>query len=150
MTTSEPATESAALRAFREGHQAFVQAFNEGDFERASRGLREDYVQHFPPGFTETTLRGRDAWRSFFEEFRETVQDWRLAPFEYIEAEPRCFVVGTENAGVGRVSGLSAAMRVWDVIELDEDNRAWRAREFTDRDEALAAAEITDKGGGAE
>jgi hypothetical protein len=145
---SEPgtATESAALKAFRRGHEAFVRAFNAGDFERASQGLSDDYVQHFPPGFTQTVVKGRDAWISFFEEFAEDLEGWKLGPFEYIEAASRCFVVGTDNEGIGRASGLSAAMRVWDVIELDENDRAWRTREFLDRDEALAAAGIDERG----
>jgi ketosteroid isomerase-like protein len=140
MTASEPATDSARLRAFRAGHAEFVRAFNEGDFERACAGFRDDYEQHFPAGFTERMVRGRDAWRQFFEEFREDVEGWRITPREYIEAGPRTFVVGVENTGVGRASGLQAAIEVWDVVEVDEDDRPFRVREFLDRDEALAAA----------
>ena len=140
MSRSEPATEPARVRAFRAGHEEFVAAFNAGDFERASGALSPDYEQRFPAGFTQRVLRGRDAWRKFFEEFGEDVERWQITPLEYIEAGPRCFVVGVENAGVGRASGLAASIKVWDVIELDEQDRAWRVREFLDRAEALAAA----------
>ena len=141
------AAESARLRAFRAGYERFVEAFNAGDFERASAALRDDYEHHFPPGFTERTVRGRDAWLRFNEEFTATVDEWAIKAHSYLEASPRCFVVEIEGGGVGRASGAPGAMRVWQVIDLDEDDRVRRVREFTDRAQALAVAGVDEPEG---
>jgi len=139
---TEPATETPRLRAFREGHMAFVEAFNRGDFEAAFAGLRDDFVLHFPLGFPVKELHGREKVIAFYRELREDLDDWRLQPREYFQTGPRTFVIGLENEGVGRTSGLPAVAWVWDVLELDEDDRPVRADEFFDRSEAFQAAGI--------
>ena len=144
---AEPATESARLRAFREGHAAFVDAFNRGDFEAAFSGLADDFVQHFPPGFPQREVHGREGMIASYREFSEHHSGWRLQPREYHQAGPRTFLIGLENEGVGRSSGLPAAAWVWDVLEVDEEGRGIRNREFFDRSEAFRAAGIEEPEG---
>jgi hypothetical protein len=140
-------TESPRLRLFRERHAAMVEAFNRGDFETAFGGVRDDFELHFPPGFPQRVLRGRRQLVGFYREFREDLGGWRLRPREYLEAGPRTFVIGFENEGVGRSSGLPAVAGVWDVLEVDEHDRPLRAREFFDRSEALRAAGLEESEG---
>jgi predicted SnoaL-like aldol condensation-catalyzing enzyme len=142
VSAPKAAGESSRLRLFRKGTEQFVAAFNAGDMKRASTALREDFEQHFPPGFTQRVVRGRDAWVEFFEEYLEDMSTWQATALELIEAGPDLFVLGLEYEGTGRSSGLATQMRTWDVIELDENGLMRRDRQFFDRNEALAAAGV--------
>jgi hypothetical protein len=137
---SAAAKESERLRAFRAATEKLLEAFNEGDYERAFSGSSEDLEQIFPKGFVQDRLVGRRAVIEFFEEFRDDVGKWRLTPTEYLEASPDAFIVGYEAQGIGRTSGISSSFHEWDLIEVDEQGRTRRIRQFWDRDEALAAA----------
>jgi ketosteroid isomerase-like protein len=132
--------ESERLRAFRAATEKLLQAFNEGDYERAFSGSSEDLEQIFPKGFVQDRLVGRRAVIKFFEEFRDDVGKWRLTPTEYLEAGPETFIVGYEAQGIGQTTGIASGFEEWDVIEVDSEGRTRRIRQFWDRDEALAAA----------
>lgn len=114
--------------------------FNAGDFERASAAFRDDYEHHFALGFTESVLRGRDAWRAFFEDFFDTLEDWSVTAVEYVEISENLFVVEVDTRGFGRASGLPASVTMWEVCDVDDQLRPWRTREFVNRADAFAAA----------
>ena len=138
---SEPAEqESERLRAFRLATEKLLEAFNEGDYERAFSGASEDLEQIFPKGFVQDRLVGRRAVIRFFEEFRADVGNWRLTPNEFVELGPHTFVVGYEGQGIGKASGIVSGLDEWDVIEVDSEGRTRRITQFWDRDEALVAA----------
>jgi ketosteroid isomerase-like protein len=141
VSDSPSGVESERLRAFRIGTDRFMEAFNEGDYERAFSGTSEDFEQIFPAGFIQERLVGRRAAIEFFEDFRNDVGAWQLRAKEYIEAGSSTFIVGYETQGVGQASGISGGWREWDVVEVDEEGRTRRIRQFWDRDDALAAAE---------
>ena len=85
-------------------------------------------------------LRGRDAWRAFFEDFFDTLADWSVTPVEYVAISENLFVVEVETAGFGRSTGLPASVTMWEVCDVDDQLRPWRTREFVNRAEAMAAA----------
>jgi len=140
--------ETARLRAFREATERFAEAFNAGDFKRASAALSDDFEQHFHPSFPERSVRGREAWIAFFEEYSRDIEGWHMAPHEFVEVGPTTFVLGIDYMGTGRSSGARSEIAVWNLVELDPaDGRIRRIGDFLSRDAALAAARGEERAG---
>jgi ketosteroid isomerase-like protein len=141
------ALESEFLPAFREVFEQGNRAWNAGDVKTAYAALPEQLEYRLAPTWPESrVLRSRDEVIKFFEGFQQTFPDARTAPHEYLEGDDGSVVVGFRVTGTGRTSGAEAAMEIWQVWEVsDQDGLiVTSVTEFTDRPDALEAAGLSE------
>jgi ketosteroid isomerase-like protein len=118
--------------------RGYTLIWREGRVEDALRGL-DDSFEWVVPNYAEGAVRrGPDSVIEFFREWMEPWEkldiDWKLE-----EAGPDAALAIIEMRGRGRVSGVPAEMRVFQLWTF-RDGRAVRMEMFTDLDEARRAA----------
>ena len=118
--------------------RGYTLIWREGRLEDALRGLEDDF-EWVVPNHPEGAVRhGADSVIEFFREWSEPWEkleiDWELE-----EAGPDAALAIIEMRGQGRVSGVPADMRVFQLWTFRE-GRAVRMEMFTDIDEARRAA----------
>jgi ketosteroid isomerase-like protein len=141
------ALESEFLRAFREIFEQGNRAWNAGDVKTAYAALPDQLEYRLAPTWPESrVLRSRDEVIKFFEGFQQTFPDARTASHEFLEGDDGTVVAGFRVTGSGRTSGAEAAMEVWQVWEVrDQDGlTVTSVTEFTDRRDALEAAALSE------
>ena len=118
--------------------RGYTLIWREGRVEDALRGLDDDF-EWVVPNHPEGAVRhGAD---SVIEFFREWIEPWEKLDidWELEEAGPDAALAIIEMRGQGRVSGVPAEMRVFQLWTF-RDGRAVRMEMFTDIDEARRAA----------
>jgi ketosteroid isomerase-like protein len=141
------ALESEFLRAFREIFEQGNRAWNAGDVKTAYAALPDQLEYRLATTWPESrVLRSRDEVIKFFEGFQQTFPDARTASHEFLEGDDGTVVAGFRVTGSGRTSGAEAAMEVWQVWEVrDQDGlTVTSVTEFTDRRDALEAAALSE------
>jgi hypothetical protein len=133
-----PAESAAESRTVREAFTRFVDAFNEGDIERAFAEVTEDFAVILPPGFPERTVSGRDNAINYYRSLWESL-NWQVVVQEVRPAGPHRFLVELLGHGAGSNSGLQTDRLFWGLLEV-EDGKGRRLHEYADREQALAAA----------
>ena len=118
--------------------RGYTLIWREGRMEDALRGLDDDF-EWVVPNHPEGAVRhGADSVIEFFREWMEPWEkldiDWKLE-----EAGPDAALANIEMRGQGRVSGVPAEMRIFQLWTF-RDGRAVRMEMFTDIDEARRAA----------
>jgi ketosteroid isomerase-like protein len=118
--------------------RGYTLIWREGRLEDGLRGLDDDF-EWVVPNHPEGAVRhGADSVIEFFREWMEPWEkleiDWELE-----EAGPDAALAIIEMRGQGRVSGVPAEMRVFQLWTF-RDGRAVRMEMFTDMDEARRAA----------
>jgi ketosteroid isomerase-like protein len=118
--------------------RGYTLIWREGRMEDALRGLDDDF-EWVVPNHPEGAVRhGADSVIEFFREWMEPWEkldiDWELE-----EAGPDAALANIEMRGQGRVSGVPAEMRIFQLWTF-RDGRAVRMEMFTDIDEARRAA----------
>ncbi len=89
-------------------------------------------------------FHGVDGVRRLIQEVRESLEDFRTEPFEFLDSGDRV-VAGLLHRGRGRGSGVEVEMREWNVF-LIRDGRIVSVHEYQDRQEALEVAGLTKYG----
>jgi ketosteroid isomerase-like protein len=115
-------------------------AFNRGEYERASSMLHEDVELHQPPEMPggdsyfgrQEFARGLARWLSEFE------SGFQYRPTEMIDAEGGVFM-RLSYSGRGRASGVELEEEWFNVWEV-RDGRPFRCRIFSREDAAREAA----------
>ena len=114
------------------------QAFNDGALDSMLEGANPevefDASERLPD---EGVIRGRDAYRRFFERTFETWAQFRVEVEELLDAGD-AVVALVRIAGVGKASQVAVEERTVHVIWLRE-GRPYRIKVFADRDDALRA-----------
>jgi ketosteroid isomerase-like protein len=118
--------------------RGYTMIWREGRMEEALRGLDDDFEWVVPNYAEGAVRRGAD---SVIEFFREWIEPWEKldTDWELEEAGPDAALAIIEMRGRGRVSGVPAEMRVFQLWTF-RDGRAVRMEMFTDIDEARRAA----------
>jgi ketosteroid isomerase-like protein len=119
-----------------------LDAWNRGDIEGVVARTAEDIV--WVPVTVATVegqsgFRGRDGFRQFFEQWRETWETWNIELHECREVGDRIVALGHVRAR-GRGSGVELDTPVAYIFEFRE-GLVERGQSFFDHEEALAAAE---------
>ena len=84
-------------------------------------------------------IRGRDALRTYMEDWVETVDDLQLDPQETIDAGGGTFVNSLRLTGKIRGGDTPLVSRIWIVVTM-RDGKMVSGREYSTREEALRAA----------
>jgi ketosteroid isomerase-like protein len=127
---------TSTLAMFNAGIETFQARFNAGDFAALGALLSDDFEQDFPKGFPQRSVRGRDNWVSFFEEYRRDLSTWEIKVLASYEAPAGQVIAEIEYIGVGRSSGLRTTFKTWDLIRFDQQGRVERVHQLSDRAEA--------------
>ena len=116
----------------------------EGDM--AALGLVDEVFHpeiEFSPRFTREiegrTLHGREELRAFFEDLRETFDNFGYEPAEFESISDDVIIVRTRLVGAGRGSDVQLAQELASVYEF-EDGLVRRLTAFGSREEALSRA----------
>jgi ketosteroid isomerase-like protein len=83
-------------------------------------------------------FRGVEGVRRLIEEVRESLDDFRTEPFEYLDGGDYV-VAGLIHRGRGKGSAAEVEMREWNVF-LIEGGKIVSVHEYSDREAALRAA----------
>ena len=84
------------------------------------------------------THRGRDAFRRYIEQWRDSFDDLRAEPEDWIDVDDEHVFAWTHWSGRGRTSGVDADWNLGIVYTI-RDGRVVRGEEYFDRTEALKA-----------
>ena len=76
------------------------------------------------------------------QEVRESLDDFRTEPFEYLEGGD-CVVAGLIHRGRGKGSAAEVEMREWNVF-LFEEGQIVSVHEYSHREAALRAAGLSE------
>ncbi len=125
-------------------HKAGIEAFNHGDLDAALATFPEDAEWHaFSDDPEASVLRGPEAVKQFFEEFRSVFDEWRSEPLEYEEVREGTALVHQVIRGTSRGAGVPIEVDTWDLWEVDTESlQPVRVRQFPSRAEALEASRI--------
>ena len=124
---------------FRPIHEAATDAFNAGDLDRAVGGLPEEFEwQPYEVDPEETALRGPEAIKHYFSNYREVFEDWHSQPLEYEQLGEATVLVRHIITGKSRGAGVPVRVEVFELWDFDGELPI-RARQFGTRAEALAA-----------
>jgi ketosteroid isomerase-like protein len=83
-------------------------------------------------------FRGVEGVRKLVQEVRESLDDFRTEPFEYLDGGDYV-VAGLVHRGRGKGSAAPVEMREWNVF-LIREGKAVSVHEYADREDALRAA----------
>ena len=83
--------------------------------------------------------RGRDAFRGYFERFREEWDDYRVNAEEVRDSGDKVLVF-TRQSARGKASGVQIDLRIAHLWTI-RDGKAVRMQAYFDREEALKALE---------
>jgi ketosteroid isomerase-like protein len=86
--------------------------------------------------------RGVDGVRTLIQEVRESLDDFRTEPFEYLDGGDYV-VAGLLHRGRGKESAAEVEMREWNVF-LIQGGAITSVHEYANREEALRAAGLGD------
>jgi ketosteroid isomerase-like protein len=90
------------------------------------------------------TFHGVEGLKQLIQQVRESLDDFRTEPFEFLDAGDRV-VAGLLHTGRGRESGAEVEMREWNVFVVKE-GKIVAVHEYRDREEALRVAGLTGQG----
>jgi ketosteroid isomerase-like protein len=124
------ATHVPALEVIHAGFEAF----NRGDIEAAIELFDPEVVIHDPER-TGSSFRGHDGLRSFWAEWLENWDAYRVEPREFTQRGDEVLVVGTQT-GRGSLSGADVTQDIFIVYRFRE-GKVVEFRAFTDRGPAL-------------
>jgi ketosteroid isomerase-like protein len=129
---------------FIASHKAGIEAFNRGDLDTALANFPEDAEWHAFSGDPEASvLRGPEAIKRFFEEFRSVFDQWRSEPLDYEQIADGTVLVHQVLRGTSRGAGVPVDVDTWELWEVDTDTlHAIRVRQFPTRADALEATRI--------
>jgi len=130
------------LERFIAMHKAGTDAFNRGDLADAVSVFSEDTEWHAVSEDPESNvLRGPEAIKLFFEEYRSVFDEWQSEPLGYEEIREGMALVHHVIRGTSRGAGVPVEVDTWEVWEVDvESQQPQRVRQFLSRDEAMEAA----------
>jgi ketosteroid isomerase-like protein len=83
-------------------------------------------------------FRGVEGVRKLVQEVRESLDDFRTEPFEYLDGG-EYVVAGLVHRGRGKGSAAEVEMREWNVF-LIQEGKVVSVHEYADREDALRAA----------
>jgi ketosteroid isomerase-like protein len=117
------------------------------------RGDYDDvFVDYFDPDFelvppstypdTESSYRGQEGVRRWFQQLEEVWDDWRTESERFFDAGSQV-VVFVRVSGTAKQSGAALAISAAHVLTL-RDGRVTRTDVFLDRSEALEAAGLSE------
>jgi uncharacterized protein len=116
------------------------EAWDRGDIETAFAPIDEDFEFYEDPQYPEQGVyRGRDAFRGYFERFREEWDDYRVNAEEVRDSGDKVLVF-TRQSARGKASGVQIDLRIAHLWTI-RDGKAVRMRAYFDREEALKALE---------
>ena len=121
-------------RLYREFNAGALDSILEG----ANPDVEFDASERLPD---EDVIRGRDAYRRFFERTFDTWERFAVEVDELLDAGD-AVVALVRLSGVGRSSQVSVEESTAHVFWL-KDDRPYRVKVFADRDDALRAAGLT-------
>jgi uncharacterized protein len=116
------------------------EAWDRGDIETAFAPIDEDFEFHEDPQFPEAGVyRGREAFRGYFERFREEWDDYRVNAEEVRDSGDKVLAF-THQTARGKASGVQIDLRIAHLWTI-RDGKAVRMQAYFDREEALKALE---------
>jgi hypothetical protein len=106
--------------------------------------LDERFELHLPPDYPEgePVFRGREGMGRFIAMLRESWEDWRFEPVEFLDADERVLVFGRILAE-GGASGAPIELETAHVWTLGSQG-ATSMNVYRDRSEALEAAGLSE------
>ena len=114
------------------------EAWDRGDIETAFAGIDEDFEFHEDPQFPEAGVyRGRDAFRGYFDRFREEWEGYRVRVEEVLDSGDKVLVF-TQQMARGKASGVQIDLRIAHLWTI-RSGKAVRMQAYFDRAEALKA-----------
>lgn len=129
---------SRNLEIVRGLYRAFNRGALDSMLEGANADVEFDASERLPD---EGVIRGRDAYRRFFERTFDTWERFVAEVDELVDAGD-AVVALVRISGVGKASRVTVEERAAHVIWLRE-GRPYRVKVFADRDDALRAAGLT-------
>jgi len=116
-------------------------AFARGDLD-AALDLCDPEIVIRDPGRTGQTLKGRNELRAFWEEWLENWQEYRVEPYEFVEAGDE-ILVRSGQRGRGKLSGIEVDQDLFQVFRI-RDGKFVEYRIYAERAEALESIGVTD------
>ena len=126
------------LEIVRRLYQAFNRGALDSMLEAANADVEFDASERLPD---EGVIRGRDAYRRFFERTFDTWERFVVEVDELLDAGD-AVVALVRISGVGKSSQVTVEESTAHVVWLRE-GRPYRVKVFADRDDALRAAGLT-------
>jgi ketosteroid isomerase-like protein len=126
------------VEAVRRGYEHFAQT-GEADLSVYSPDVEWHNAAEDP--FAEP-FHGVEGVKRLIEEVRESLDDFRTEPFEYLDGGD-CVVAGLIHRGRGKGSAAEVEMREWNVF-LFEAGQIVSVHEYSDREAALRAAGLSE------
>jgi ketosteroid isomerase-like protein len=126
------------VEAVRRGYEHFAQT-GEADLSVYSPDVEWHNAAEDP--FAEP-FHGVEGVRRLIQEVRESLDDFRTEPFEYLDGGD-CVVAGLIHRGRGKGSAAEVEMREWNVF-LFEAGQIVSVHEYSDREAALRAARLSE------
>ena len=119
-----------AYRAFtRGGLDRFLEHWTDDLDHRSIEGAPDD----------RGPIHGKDAMRTYFQDWIDTFDEFSIEPVELIDADGDVVVAVLRYGGRAKLSGIETD-ETFGVVFTISDRRIARGREYRTRDQALEAA----------
>jgi ketosteroid isomerase-like protein len=131
----------------RRGYAAFVQGFDSGGFEEAAfEWLDPEIEWRGPPEFPDLAepRYGHDGVREYIAILTEVLEDYRMAPEEFIDAGGDQVLVFSREGGRGKGSGVEVQTHPTAHLWTIRGRKAVRMRSYWERLDALEAAGLSE------
>src|SRR5262249_48857851 len=102
-----------------------------------------DDLEYIDVGIPGQTVRGKDAFRAYLQDWIDTFEDFFIEPLELIDAGEEEVVVVERYGGLARLSGIEMNATNGLVYTI-RDGKIARGREYMTPEEALEAAGLSE------
>jgi ketosteroid isomerase-like protein len=120
-------------------------AFNRGDLDTWLEYWTDDLDHRAVEGAPDDhgPIQGKDALRTFVQDWLDTFDDFRAEPVELIEAGDDKVIAVMRISGRAKLSGVETDLTYAELNTL-RDGKIARGRQYWTRDEALEAAGLSE------
>ena len=120
-------------------------AFNRGDLDTWAEYIADDIDYRAIEGAPDDQgpIHGKDALRTYVQDWRDTFDDFTSEPVELIDAGEDNLIAVTRISGHAKLSGVETDL-TYAALYTFRDGKIARGREYWTRDEALEAAGVSE------
>jgi ketosteroid isomerase-like protein len=125
--------------------EAALNAFARGGLDAAAEYWTDDIEHRSIPGAVDDRgpMHGKDAVRSFYQDWLDTFDEFWTEPVELIDAGGDHVVSVLRMGGRAKQSGIETNL-TYALLNTIRDGKVARGREYATREEALEAAGLSE------